>query len=64
VVQLLRESAFVLFLAMLLGSAAAETILGRVVGVTDGDTITVLDVDKVQHKTGLVLVCDKKQTQN
>lgn len=31
-------------------SASAETISGRVVGVTDGDTITVLDGGKTQHK--------------
>jgi len=31
----------------------AATIEGRVVGVTDGDTITVLDADKVQHKIRL-----------
>ena len=31
-------------------SASAETISGRVVGVTDCDTITVLDRDKTQHK--------------
>ena len=31
----------------------AETITGQVVGVADGDTITVLDVDKVQHKIRL-----------
>lgn len=31
----------------------AETITGRVVGVADGDTITVLDGDKVQHKIRL-----------
>jgi len=30
--------------------AHAEALLGRVVGVTDGDTITVLDVGKAQHK--------------
>ncbi len=34
-------------------TAHAETITGRVVGVADGDTITVLDVDKVQHKIRL-----------
>lgn len=33
--------------------ANAETIAGRVVGVADGDTITVLDEDKVQHKIRL-----------
>ena len=31
----------------------ADTITGRVVGVADGDTVTVLDADKVQHKIRL-----------
>lgn len=31
----------------------SATIEGRVVGVADGDTVTVLDVDKVQHKIRL-----------
>jgi len=31
----------------------AETLTGRVVRVTDGDTIVVLDADKVQHKIRL-----------
>jgi endonuclease YncB( thermonuclease family) len=31
----------------------AETVTGQVVGVADGDTITVLDSDKVQHKIRL-----------
>ena len=31
----------------------AEVVMGRVVGVVDGDTITVLDVDQVQHKIRL-----------
>jgi len=31
----------------------ADTLAGRVVGVADGDTITVLDSDKVQHKIRL-----------
>lgn len=34
-------------------TANAENITGRVVGVADGDTITVLDADKVQHKIRL-----------
>ncbi len=34
-------------------TALAETITGRVVGVADGDTIIVLDADKVQHKIRL-----------
>jgi endonuclease YncB( thermonuclease family) len=33
--------------------ASAETITGRVVGVADGDTITVLDSSKTQHKIRL-----------
>ncbi len=35
------------------GQILAETILGRVVGVSDGDTITVLDPQRQQHKIRL-----------
>lgn len=42
-----------LFLLCLAGWATAETIEGRIVGVTDGDTITLLDVDSRQHKIRL-----------
>jgi endonuclease YncB( thermonuclease family) len=44
-------------------TAHAETITGLVVGVADGDTITVLDADKVQHKIRLAGIDapDKKQ---
>ena len=34
-------------------SARAGALIGEVVGVHDGDTITVLDADKVQHKIRL-----------
>ena len=34
-------------------SVHAETVTGRVVGVADGDTITVLDAEKAQHKIRL-----------
>jgi len=37
-------------IALAAWSASAETIMGRVVGVADGDTVTVLDADRVQHK--------------
>ena len=37
----------------LAGSVIAETITGQVGGVVDGDTITVLDAEKVQHKIRL-----------
>ena len=39
--------------ALLVSIAHAETLLGRVVGVADGDTITVLDADRQQHKIRL-----------
>ncbi len=44
---------FGLALALLLvalGQASAAVLAGRVVGVTDGDTITVLDAAKIQYK--------------
>jgi endonuclease YncB( thermonuclease family) len=48
-------SRYLLAVALLLASVAAlaETIEGRVVGVSDGDTITVLDSTKTQHKIRL-----------
>jgi endonuclease YncB( thermonuclease family) len=40
--------------ALLLASTAyADTLTGRVVGVADGDTITILDADRQQHKIRL-----------
>ncbi|WP_372703704.1 thermonuclease family protein [Candidatus Accumulibacter contiguus] len=45
-----------MFPAMLLMvgiGASAETLTGRVVGVADGDTITVLDANREQHKIRL-----------
>lgn len=45
----------VILIAMLLGisSAFAADIVGKVVGVSDGDTITVLDATLTQHKVRL-----------
>jgi endonuclease YncB( thermonuclease family) len=40
-------------LLMLSSSIAAERLTGTVVGVADGDTITVLDANRVQHKIRL-----------
>src|SRR5574340_1302510 len=34
-------------------SASAATLVGQVVGVTDGDTVTVLDEQRQQHKIRL-----------
>ncbi len=47
------KKALVCLLLALACTAYAETITGRVVGVADGDTITVLDANKVQHKIRL-----------
>ena len=47
------RQAFTTMLLALACTANAETITGLVVGVSDGDTITVLDANKVQHKIRL-----------
>lgn len=43
----------VLGLLLQAGQIHADTIEGRVIGVTDGDTITVLDAQRQQHKIRL-----------
>jgi endonuclease YncB( thermonuclease family) len=45
------RATFILFALLL--SASAQTITGKVVGVSDGDTITVLDASNQQHKIRL-----------
>jgi endonuclease YncB( thermonuclease family) len=40
-------------LALLSATASADTLTGRVVGVSDGDTLTVLDDHRKQHKVRL-----------
>ena len=49
------KSRLVVFLLLMLifPLAQAETLTGRVVRITDGDTIVVLDASKVQHKIRL-----------
>jgi endonuclease YncB( thermonuclease family) len=49
---ILRPAIFV-YLLFTFPHVHAETLTGRVVRVTDGDTIVVLDADKVQHKIRL-----------
>jgi len=39
-----------LFLLLISAHAPAETLTGRVVGVSDGDTLTLLDAKQVPHK--------------
>ncbi len=50
---LMKRLVPVLLVAMLCASASAEEISGRVVKVSDGDTITVLDQDRRQLKVRL-----------
>jgi endonuclease YncB( thermonuclease family) len=42
-----------LLLSLVMSSVWAEVLVGKVVAVADGDTITVLDDTKVQHKIRL-----------
>lgn len=44
---------FLLAALLLSLQASADTLTGHVVGVTDGDTITLLDASKTQHKIRL-----------
>lgn len=48
----MKLTAAILLLA-LTATVHAEEIRGKVVSITDGDTITVLDAEKVQHKIRL-----------
>ncbi len=44
----------ILFMFLLVSiTAQARVITGKVVGIADGDTITILDSNKVQHKIRL-----------
>lgn len=46
-----KMKAFIFLCALIFSCAApADVLQGHVVGVTDGDTITVLDSDRRQHK--------------
>ncbi len=50
---MIRFHSLLVVLAVLCGHAYADTLLGLVVGVADGDTITVLDAERQQHKIRL-----------
>lgn len=41
------------FLTLFPVATSAETLAGRVISISDGDTITVLDVERVQHRIRL-----------
>ena len=49
----MRLIAAPLFLLLITATLQAEEIRGKVVSIADGDTITVLDSQKVQHKIRL-----------
>ena len=49
----LRPSLLLWLLLLACSPAVADTLMGRVVGVTDGDTVTVLDAANAQHKVRL-----------
>ena len=44
--------------------AKAEVLIGTVVGITDGDTITVLDADKTEHKIRLMGIDAPEKSQD
>jgi endonuclease YncB( thermonuclease family) len=49
----MAKSVLVLILFLLASHASANELVGRVVSVADGDTITVLDASNIQHKIRL-----------
>ncbi len=49
----MTKNFFLVFLIALSISVQAETLSGVVVGLADGDTLTVLDADRQQHKIRL-----------
>ena len=56
IIKLNHATRILLLTALLLfaNATAADTLLGRVVGVTDGDTVTVLDATNTQYKIRLM----------
>lgn len=50
-------------LTVLASAAGAETLSGRVVGVADGDTLTLLDATNTQHKIRLAGIDSPEKSQ-
>jgi endonuclease YncB( thermonuclease family) len=50
---MLKYLLIVILIFSTIQSTCAEVLTGRVVGVTDGDTITVLDSTNTEHKIRL-----------
>jgi endonuclease YncB( thermonuclease family) len=62
--KLLRNAVRAFLLAALtIAAAAASPITGRVVGVSDGDTVTVLDASKRTHKIRLLGIDSPEKSQ-
>lgn len=59
----IRTLLLLAFLSILANGAHAATLTGRVVGVTDGDTITVLDAAHQQHKVRLAGIDTPEKSQ-
>ena len=51
--KIIVKATFILLALLLSAIAQPQTITGKVIGVSDGDTITVLDEQKRQHKIRL-----------
>ena len=51
-------------LVFALVDAKAEVLIGTVVGITDGDTITVLDKDNAEHKIRLMGIDAPEKSQD
>jgi endonuclease YncB( thermonuclease family) len=53
----------VIALALMTTATHAETLTGRVVGIADGDTLTLLDATKTQHKIRLAGIDSPEKSQ-
>lgn len=61
----MKKSIYLVLLLLCLGiqNALADVLIGKVVGVSDGDTISLLDATKAQHKIRLVGIDAPEKTQ-
>lgn len=59
----MQHNPFFLLAFLLISTSAAADITGIVVGVADGDTVTVLDTNKAQHKVRLAGIDSPEKAQ-
>ena len=60
----MRRGAALLLCLVLIGvPAQADWIMGRVVAIADGDTLTILTTDRVQHRVRLAGIDTPKKRQ-